>query len=74
MPYFREVRERPFVVVDYDLVMADPVTQLERIATGLDLPFTATTKVAMQEYANQFLNSDLRHNRFTDEDLDNNLG
>jgi hypothetical protein len=73
VPYFREVRERPFVVVDYDLVMADPVTQLERIATGLDLPLTATIKVAMQEYADQFLNSELRHNRFTDEDLDNNL-
>jgi hypothetical protein len=73
VPYFREVREKPFVVVDYDLVMADPVTQLERIATTLDLPLTATTKVAIQEYADQFLNPALRHGRFTDEDLDNNL-
>ncbi|MBI3796681.1 MAG: hypothetical protein HY268_06895 [Deltaproteobacteria bacterium] len=73
VPYFREVRERPFVVVDYDLVLADPVTQLERLATALDLSITATTKVAMQEYADQFLNLGLRHSRFTDEDLDNNL-
>ena len=60
-------------MVDYDLVMTDPVTQLERIATAVELPLTATTKVAMQEYAEQFLNLDLRHSRFTDEDLDNNL-
>jgi hypothetical protein len=73
VPYFREVKERPFVVVDYDLVMADPVTQLERVATALDLPLTATTKGAIQEYADQFLHLDLRHSHFTDEDLDNNL-
>lgn len=72
VPYFREVKERPFVVVDYDLVIADPVRQLERIATALELPITATTKVAIQEYADQFLNPDLRHGRFTSEDLDRN--
>ncbi len=73
VPYFREVRERPFIVVDYDLIMADPVPQLERIATALDLPIPATAKAAIQEYADQFLNPDLRHSRFTGEDLDNNL-
>jgi hypothetical protein len=72
VPYFREVRERPFIVVDYDLIMADPVPQLERIATALDLPITATTKAAIQEYADQFLNPDLRHSRFTGADLDRN--
>jgi hypothetical protein len=72
VPYFREVRERPFIVVDYDLIMADPVPQLERIATALDLPITATTKAAIQEYAAQFLNPDLRHSRFTGADLDRN--
>src|SRR5262245_21908830 len=69
VPYFRAVRERPFVVVDYDLVMADAVTQLERIATALDLPLTAATTAGIQEYAKQFLHADLRHYRFTEEDL-----
>lgn len=72
VPYFREVRERPFVVVDYDLVMTDAVTQLERIATTLELPLTATTKARVQEYAKQFLNSNLRHSLFTEEDLASN--
>ncbi|HJY84610.1 MAG TPA: hypothetical protein VKK81_26445 [Candidatus Binatia bacterium] len=72
VPYFREVRERPCVVVDYDLVMANPVAQLEHIATAVDLRITATTKAAIQAYTDQFLNSDLRHSRFTDEDLDKN--
>jgi hypothetical protein len=72
VPYFRLVQERPFVVVDYDLVMADAVKQLERIAAMLDLPQTTATKGGIQEYANQFLNPNLRHSRFTDADLAQN--
>jgi hypothetical protein len=72
VPYFRAVRERPFIVVDYDLVMADAVTQLERIATTLDLPLTAATTAGIQEYAKQFLQPNLRHYHFTEEDLINN--
>jgi len=72
VPYFRAVRERPFVVVDYDLVIADAERQLERIATTLDLPQTYATKANVREYANQFLNPNLRHTRFTDEDLAQN--
>lgn len=72
VPYFRAVRERPFVVVDYDLVITDAVTQLERIATTLDLPVTAATTAGIKEYANQFLHGNLRHHHFTEEDLINN--
>jgi hypothetical protein len=71
VPYFRAVRERPFVVVDYDLVMADAVAQLERIASSLDLPLTAATTAGIQEYAKQFLHPHLRHYHFTEEDLIN---
>lgn len=72
VPYFRAVRERPFVVVDYDLVIADAVKQLGRIARTLDLPQTTATTARVQEYANQFLNPNLRHTRFTDADLAQN--
>jgi hypothetical protein len=72
VPHFRAVRERPFIVVDYDLVMADAVTQLERIATTLDLPVTAATTAGIREYANQYLHGNLRHHHFTEEDLINN--
>jgi hypothetical protein len=70
VPYFREVREQPFVVVDYDLLLANPVTQLERIATELDLPKTAQMQAGVQTYAHQFLNPALQHNHFTLADLD----
>jgi len=72
VPYFHEVRERPFVVVDYDLVLTAAITQLERIATTLGLPLTAATKAGIQEYAKQFLHPNLRHSHFTEEDLINN--
>jgi hypothetical protein len=70
VPYFREVRERPFVVVDYDILVANPAAQLERIAAALNLPTTAHTQAAIQAYIEQFLNPNLRHSRFTPEDLD----
>jgi hypothetical protein len=72
VPYFREVKERPFVVVDYDLLMTNPVAQLERIAAALNVPLTANLQAAIQAYADQFLNPELRHSRFTNEDLDHN--
>ena len=72
VPYFRAVREHPFVVVDYDLVMTDAATQLERIATTLDLPLTAATAAGIQEFAKQFLHANLRHYHFSEEELINN--
>jgi hypothetical protein len=70
VPYFREVQERPFVVVDYDLLIAHPEAQLERIAIALNLPKTAQMQAGIQTYAHQFLNPALQHSRFTHEDLD----
>ena len=43
VPYFREVRRWPFVVVDFDLLMAEPRGQLERVARALELPVTPET-------------------------------
>jgi hypothetical protein len=70
VPYFREVKERPFVVVDYDLLIANPITQLERMATQLDLPKTAQMQTEIETYAKQFLNPALQHSRFAIADLD----
>jgi hypothetical protein len=70
VPYFREVQERPFVVVDYDLLIAQPAAQLQRIAAALTLPKTVQTQAGIQTYAHQFLNPALQHSRFSDEDLE----
>lgn len=71
VPYFRDIREQPFVVVDYDNVMANPAQQLARVAAALDLPQTASSQVALQTYAEEFLTPSLRHTHFTLKDLEN---
>jgi hypothetical protein len=71
VPYFRDIRERPFVVVDYDTVMANPGQQLERVAAALDLQQTASSHAALQTYAEGFLIPSLRHSHFTLKDLEN---
>ena len=70
VPYFRRVRERPFVVVDYDLIMTDPSGQLGRVATILNLPVTDETKGSVRAYAEEFLRPGMRHTSFTIEDLE----
>lgn len=70
VPYFREMARHPFVVVDYDLLMADPVGQLERIAERLALPLDDAVRADIRAYAESFLSDDRRHTRYGLEDLD----
>ena len=44
VPYLSLIADRPFIVADYDLVMADPCQELERIARGLNIPLDDTSK------------------------------
>ncbi len=69
VPYFRRMRGRPLVVVDYDLLMQDPATQLRRVARVLELPLNADTGAAVDTYARGFLRPGMQHNRFDLEDL-----
>jgi hypothetical protein len=70
VPYFRDLARHPFVVVDYDLLMADPVGQLERIAELLELPLDDAIRANIRAYAESFLSEGRRHTRFGLEDLD----
>ena len=70
VPYFRQVRERPFVVADFDLFMADPAAQLQRIARGLELPVTAEVQASVKAFGDEFLDPGLRHSRHGADDLD----
>ncbi len=72
VPYFRDLRDRPFVVVDYDLVLAHPAPQLGRIAAALGLPVNPQAEAAIQAYAGQFLQPGMRHTVFTDRELSRN--
>jgi hypothetical protein len=70
VPYFRDLRDRPTVVVDYDLVLADPAAQLRRIAAALALPVTPPIDASIQAYAGEFLRPGMRHSVFNDGDLE----
>lgn len=55
------------VVIDYDRLLADPRLQLARLAAALALP--AASPLALAEYADGFLQTDLRHARFQADDF-----
>ena len=51
----------PCVVVDYDLLLDNPIRELERIATTLKLDMPANEQLANSEYLRHFLTTELRH-------------
>lgn len=70
VPYFRRLARYPYVVVDYDRLMIDPRRELQRIATRLSLPLDeASMQAGIDAYCSEFLNPDLRHHVFSDEEL-----
>jgi len=75
VPNLSKIANRSFVVSDYDLVMAEPRLQLERIARCLRLPLDGSEEAGVEEFASTFLNLALRHSYFdvSDFELDSNL-
>ena len=75
VPNLSMIANRPFIVADYDLVMADPRQELERIAKGLEIPLNDTSKAGIEQFASDFLDPNLRHSFFnvSDFELDLNL-
>ncbi len=59
---------RDRIVVDYDLLIADPAGQLRRLAAGLGLPFDPEAPHFV-EFRTNFLEDTLRHNHHQLEDF-----
>lgn len=72
VPYLSEIAGKPFIVADYDLVMADPRQQIERIARGLKIPLNESVTAAIEQFAADFLDPNLRHSLFRESDFDTN--
>ena len=72
IPYLPEIAHKPFVVSDYDLVMDDPGPQIERIARGLKIPLNESLTAGIAQFADDFLDPDLRHSFFRQSDFDTN--
>ena len=70
-----KIAKGSFVVSDYDLVMAEPRRQLERIARCLRLPLDGSEEAGIEQFASAFLDPALRHSYFdvSDVELDRNL-
>jgi hypothetical protein len=75
VPNLSLIADQRFIVADYDLVMADPRQELERIARGLDIPLDDTGRAGIEQFASNFLDANLRHSFFnaSDFELDLNL-
>ena len=75
VPNLSMIANRPFIVADYDLVMANPRQELERIAKGLKIPLTDTSRAGIDQFVSDFLDPNLRHSFFnvSDFELDLNL-
>jgi hypothetical protein len=69
VPFFSDVIGKPFVVVDYDLLMRDSRAQLERIGRRLGLPVEAGS-AEIDRFVSGFLDAGLRHSVFAPEDFD----
>ena len=70
VPNLNLIAGRRFVVADYDLVMAEPRGELERIARGLNLPSDDAAKAGIDQFAGKFLDPNLRHSFFNVSDFD----
>ena len=70
VPYLNRLVGRRFVVVDYDILMAQPQNQLERVARALDIPLDEHTRAEVRSFARNFLDPELRHSLFSEYDFD----
>jgi O-antigen biosynthesis protein len=64
VPYLRRIAQKPFVVVDYDLLMGDARGQLERIGRALEIPTTDRSSVEIEAFVTNFIDLELRHSQF----------
>ena len=62
----KEVRR---IVVDYDELLANPYKQIARIASKLGLPLPDRQSPLVSDFENNFLESGLRHSRYTEAEL-----
>jgi O-antigen biosynthesis protein len=69
VPFLHELRDKPLVVVDYDLLMLEPSAQLERIAGKLGLSLDDADRRRIDRFGTDFLDASLRHSTFSLGDL-----
>ncbi len=69
LPSILETEGSPRLVVDYDLLMDQPETQLYRIADRINLSLGVEFSSKFEDFSKNFLDKNLRHTRFQIGDL-----
>ena len=64
VPYLNMIKQKPFVVTDYDLLMDDPRGQLLRIGRALEIPPAAANSAEIEDFVADYLDRGLRHSQF----------
>jgi O-antigen biosynthesis protein len=64
VPYLNMIKQKPFVVTDYDLLMDDPRGQLVRIGRALEIPSAAANSAEIEDFVADYLDRGLRHSQF----------
>jgi hypothetical protein len=70
VPNLHRIADRRFLVVDYDLLLAAPRRQLERIGQRLNIPLSETNRIEIDNFADHFVDPRLRHSVFGPNDFD----
>ena len=67
LPFAELMRQRPYIVVDYDRLMTAPAAELRRIAHHLHLPISQETARGIDRYAAEFVSVGFRHDQAADQ-------
>jgi hypothetical protein len=70
VPNLNRIADRRFLVTDYDLLMADPRKQIERIAHRLNINVNDVNRTEVDSFADSFVDTRLRHSIFGPNDFD----
>ena len=68
-----EIKDKLFAIVDYDNLLAEPITNFQRIAAKLNIPLNSSINNQLKEYAEDFISQELCHTHFSIEDVNLDL-
>jgi len=69
LPWFDRLATAPLLVVDFDRITGEPLPQLQRIASFLDLDWSPERDQAAAGFAQRFVADGLRHHRCSLDEL-----
>jgi hypothetical protein len=69
LPAIKYTHGLPRAVIDYDIMMDNPIPELKRVAKALSIEINPAQESALNEFATSFLEENLRHTKFSLADM-----